>query len=345
MSLAPHTNITKYSDAPNIIYQKYLRVFDYQTLIKRIMRDHPNHKRTSYKDHAMTSQLDRLYIGEEMAKALHEHFVKRQPPGYPQKTKGRPVYLPRYEEVRAMELITDYILADDHVKGLSIGREPVEIAESNYDEYPPLGEGARDFLDTYIERNFIGWPYTIGEKRELKKLVPRVKRCEICDSYFIDQTKPRNAKRCGPSCTKEHERRRQRGIYNDNVHDLDDERRRKRQRERQQHEYPFYSPQEMDEISRRGEIVKAAEDFERGRIAKKMNPELDFGGRKAVKHKSLSEIESSGNWNKKQPKHDPHGIDRRKAYDIKWGTVATYRIEDMTDAKFVEASQIRRLFQ
>jgi hypothetical protein len=161
---------------------------DYHAHIKEIKRLFPNKKKSDYENYSSIDAIDRLLIAEATSEALREHFVDRQPPGYKHKEAGRPLFLPTADENNAMELIADYILADDHAQGLKVSRSPRPIPEDD-EVYPPLGEGARE----YIERLVVGVPVSIGEKR-------KIKTCEICESTFIDQSRAFNARVCGASC-------------------------------------------------------------------------------------------------------------------------------------------------
>jgi hypothetical protein len=174
-----------------------------------------------------------------------------------QRKKIARLKLERMEELEIsnsyfIELLADYILADDHLRGLSLMREATKTAKDN-EEYPPLGEGAREFH----QREWgAGDVLTIGERR-------RVKVCEICESPFIDNSRAKNAKVCGDTCRGRKEALRKRADYNESELGLFNETRLKRYRVRQDHEYPFYSPQEMYEMSVRSERVYSDDQLER----------------------------------------------------------------------------------
>lgn len=144
-----------------------------------------------------------------------------------------------YFTVRSLELMADYLLADDHVRGLRRKRDAVEEAGLD-DEYPPLGEGAREF---HIREWEVGAPITVGERR-------KVKTCEVCDSPFIGR---HNARVCGDTCRATKDRLRKREEYNEKALGIASEKRLKRDRLRQDLEYPFYSPLEIYELINRSE--------------------------------------------------------------------------------------------
>jgi hypothetical protein len=214
---------------------------DYHERIKTIYDNFPNGKKSDYEKHSEVDVSNRIVTVAETSRELHRHFTDRQPEGYRHTKPGRTVVFPTDAEYRATELLADYILADDHAKGLKIMRSPNEIAGSE-EMYPPLGEGARE----YLEREYIGIPLSIGERR-------KTKTCEICESHFVDKSRNFKAKVCGDSCRTIKEARRKRSEYNKETHGID-HKQLKRERERQDLEYGFYSPVEMSEFMRRGEL-------------------------------------------------------------------------------------------
>jgi hypothetical protein len=167
-----------------------------------------------------------------------------------------------------LELLADYILAEDHLRGLSLMREAKETPKDD-EEYPPIGEGAQEFH----QREWVaGDVITIGERR-------KVKVCEICQCKFIDQSRAFNARVCGQTCRDRKDALRKRAEYNQSELGLKNEKRLKRYRVRQDHEYPFYSPLEMYELSVRSEQVFCDDKLERKLYRKQQDaPECNIAG-------------------------------------------------------------------
>jgi hypothetical protein len=205
---------------------------------------------------------------KDSAELAYRYFIERQPAGYVSNvvkgTADRKVCLQTATEKRCLELIADYYLAEDHVRGLALTEKARKDPEDD-EVYPPLGEGARRVIDD---------GFILISKRD------RVRVCEICRSDFVDESPAKNAKVCGDSCRKwkgavEKQKKRNGG-----------DGRLKRDRERQDYEYPFYNPRELFEISTKGESLKAGSDTaadraklrqERG-VKKPTDKTMDFAG-------------------------------------------------------------------
>lgn len=208
-------------------------------------RDFPNKKRVNYRQHAQIPSEHRLRAAEDSAAHVMRYFIDRQPGGYRSSylndTKDRKLCLPTANERRCIELVTDYLLAEDHVRGLALTEKP-RIKEGEDEDYPPLGEGARRFLE------YTTFFYLTRQQAQ------RVRRCEVCDSDFLDESRAGNSLVCGEICRERKDALRQRKKRNDGDGRL------KRYRERQDYEYPFYNPRELFEISTRGESVNDGVD-------------------------------------------------------------------------------------
>ncbi|EGG35252.1 hypothetical protein [Paenibacillus sp. HGF5] len=215
----------------------------------------PNTKRKHYRLYAGTSQTDRTAIAADMADISDRYFRETQPDGYVTEYR-KPARRPKLRTLNAcqsLELLTDYLLAEDHSKGLSL-RDKAKIEAGEDEEYPPLGAGARAFLGYSYYLECIGEGLSEKERRRLKV-------CETCRCEFIDTSPAINALVCGDKCRLKKDAIRKRVERND-----DD--RLKRYRERQAQEYPFYSPVELYERTTRGESVRGdvIEAADRARI-------------------------------------------------------------------------------
>lgn len=200
---------------------------DYQELERAIRRHFPNKYLSQYRRHA--GETDRVAIAKGLAEELRfhvEHSGKR-PPGY----------------FDTIDALTDYILAEDHARGLKSARDASGKTRID-DEFPPLGYGAERYLTREIhDHRFTEWE------------VKRTKVCEGCFCKFIDCSEKKNRRVCSESCRMLKDARRKREEYNREVHGLSGEIRYKNDRQRQDLEYGFYSPEEMQELADRSEKV------------------------------------------------------------------------------------------
>lgn len=213
-----------------------------------------NTKREHYRRHAVHSQPVRNAVA---ATALHTteaygYFLERQAAAYSRhRSLGAnfrfhespgPVILPTAPQRNWVERLTDYVLAEDHAKGLAL-RTKIQIEAKVDEEYPPVGEGARRYMDDGYQR----WVFAESVP---EKIADRTKLCEVCRCDFADRSPNKGALVCGDECRGWKDKVRKRLERNDDPE-------LKRYRERQKHEYPFYSPVELTEIAMRGESVKA----------------------------------------------------------------------------------------
>ena len=301
---------------------------NYRELISEIKRYYPNHYRRHYKQHTADGSLwSRMNVAEGLAHEINEYFTERQKTYVNQPPS--PLQIPPRQSGQTIELLTDYVLANYHVRGLSIKRESdgkIRVDE----EYPPIGEGARE----YIDRCFVGVPINPEERRRLKK-------CEVCESLFIDRGRAKNAKACGQSCRKRKDALRNRVAYNKSELGLHNEKRLKRYRDRQDLEYPFYSPHEMYELSNRSEQV--ADDKKIDAAAYRQDEDFDevrFNGRRKPAYVGRDEL------SEKPFNYRPKGRPDTKESGREPGPVlirkkGEYTQEQLESEKFVEADKKR----
>ncbi|OLN23712.1 hypothetical protein BTO30_02955 [Domibacillus antri] len=219
----------------------------YEEMAKMIASSYPNKYPQHYELHsANKGLLERLDIADSLAKEMWEFFVALQKPGYKHTMPARKVMMPMPRVKSSVELLTDYILAEDHALGL-MRKDYADGKLEIDDEVPPLGEGARDFME-------------MGELTEDEE--KRVRVCEICQSNFIDRSRNKMAKVCGAQCGRFKNRLRNRSAYNEKVLGLEDETRRKGDRQRMDLEYGFYNPYEMWWLSNKSEGARSADNLE-----------------------------------------------------------------------------------
>jgi hypothetical protein len=306
---------------------------EYSQLVSEIKRYFPNHYRRHYKQYMADGSLwERVNIAEGLAHEINEYFVEMQTDGYKADELPRPLQLPPRAIGSTIELLTDYVLANYHLQGLTLRREANGQSQVNED-FPPLGEGARE----YLERCFIGLPINPDERR-------RTKTCEVCESPFIDNSRAKNAKVCGQICRTRKDALRQRERYNKSELGLRSEKRLKRYRERQELEYPFYSPQEMYELSNRSEQV--AEEKKIDAAAYRQDEEFDqvrFNGKRKPKYVGRDEFSEKpfnyrplGRPDKKKIAQEPGPVIVRKMSD--------FTAEQLEAEKFAEADKMKGLW-
>ncbi|WP_442603809.1 hypothetical protein [Paenibacillus sp. KN14-4R] len=235
----------------------------------------PNTKKEYYQENAKTSIDDRKRIVEEVVPLTYRYFDERQPDGYVKK-RPRALCFPTFNEYQALELLTDYIIADDLKAGLTLKDRFREEMDENCFEYPPLGSGARAYQE--LEMNFL-----------TPKLLANRKVCEVCRSYFIDTSRANNAKRCSKRCMRWAEMLRKRKSRND------EDSRRLRDRERQQYEYPFYSPYELEHINKFPEACYSEDSINRKVQQQKR------GGRKKPQDVTMDTANVSGHFKPYNP--------------------------------------------
>jgi len=302
----------------------------YKELVEGIKSSFPNQYPKHYVQNATENTLtERTQIAEGLALELYEHFVGIQPDGYKMDDKPRTVFLPRADINRSIDLMTDYILSDDFVRGLMVRREAIGQIKDD-EEYPRLGEGAR----YYMEWKPI-WDAILTDEEK----TTRIKVCEICESEFIDSSRRKNAKVCGQVCRKRKDALRNRGNYNENVKGLADEKRLKRDHERQDFEYPFYSPYEMYSLSNRSEQAYGDEKVERALYKRdERYDSIRTNGRRKPMYVGRDEF------SERPFDYRPRG--RESKLEPKFGPVITRKLSDITseeleNEKFIEADKMR----
>ncbi|MEK4115608.1 hypothetical protein NST44_05320 [Paenibacillus sp. FSL W8-0919] len=221
-------------------FDEHFRSLHSTELLAAIRASLPNTRKRYYEENAKISLPHRIRAVLDILPLAYGHT-----------TNGKP----SQSEIHAVELLTDFLLADDLADGYLLRDRFREETDEHSLEYPPLGGAARAYQE--IEMNLL-----------TPALLERRKVCESCRSYFIDTSPARNAKRCGPRCSRWSDMLRIRRLRNDG----DD--RRIRDRERQQHEYPFYSPYELYHVNRFPERCYTDDSIDRKARAKSR------GGRK-----------------------------------------------------------------
>jgi len=203
-----------------------------------------NATRTAYRRHVLTSLPTRLDVTIAMIPFIFGYFIDNQPDGYVSSFGGaaRAPVMPTFNTLRWLEKLADYILAEDHEKGLSL-RDRAKLAADKDEETPQMGSCARQYQERLFYLECIGGHLTEHEQR-------RVKTCEVCGCEFVDRSRAGNAKVCRYPCLETYgaiKKRRQRNSGDGRL---------LRYRLRQDLEYPFYSPAELREISERGETIR-----------------------------------------------------------------------------------------
>lgn len=193
-----------------------------------------NTKRSYYGKYAAHPLSTRLKVVSHMIVPVYGYFYERQ-------SNGCLPWLPTFTEIRWLDRLADYILAEDHKRGLSL-RTRAHIQADEDEDYAPIGNCALKYADYMYYLSCVDGALTPEETR-------RLKTCEVCGCEFIDRSRSVNAKTCRYPCNKRKDAVRKRKERNGDV-------RLRRYRERQDLEYPFYSPVELREISERGETVR-----------------------------------------------------------------------------------------
>ncbi|WP_235615828.1 hypothetical protein [Brevibacillus reuszeri] len=209
-----------------------------------------------------------------------------------------------------LDYMADYILAEDHVHGLKQTRVPDKYA---VEDRPHIGSGAADFV---FLRYYGHLP--IGRRNR-----HRIKRCEVCEWFFLDRSRNNGAKICGDECLAYKDKIRQRvGRTGDT--------RTKKDQARHTLEYPFYSPVELREIpfysetptkdSRMGRNeTRDAGDYAKENV-EDMNKRFR-NGRRAPNWVPESEYECN--------RYNPRGWQKWREVEEP-GEIVTYNIQDVS---------------
>lgn len=107
----------------------------------------PNQYGKHYEANASAPLESRLVAADRYIDLTYGDFIQRQPDGYKNRpgTPVREPYFPLQLEYEWLERIADYILADDHAKGLMIIRDPVDTPRKQ-DVWIEPGEGATEYI-------------------------------------------------------------------------------------------------------------------------------------------------------------------------------------------------------
>lgn len=268
-------------------------------------RGFPNHKRAHYRKHAETPLASRIGLvrqitddlaGEEWAQLEHVKAEDRwervaDKPLLAVSTSAHTLIDGRPSVPALLDHLADYILAEDHARGLKQTRVPDEYAA---EERPYIGSGAADFV---VLRHY-------GHLRIGPRNRRRVKRCEGCEWFFLDRSRNNMGKTCSDECARYRDKIRKR------IQRTGDPRTR-RDQERHMLEYPFYSPVELREIPHYSETPTKDSKMERGKR----------NGRRTLKWVPESEYEGK--------RHRPRARGKwREAEEP--GKIVTYNVRDVT---------------
>lgn len=222
-----------------------------------------------------------------------------------------------------LEKLANFLLAEDFEQGVMLTDRPREKGTEKTD-YVPLGEGARKFRR--LEDGLT--PFTDEQ-------LQRVKKCEVCEGSFIDESRAGNARVCGESCRKVKDSVRKRREYNRAEHNIECEGRYMRDWRRQQLDYTFYSPFELNHIGDYNELK--SDEIED--IVSEVNSEFAMNGKRKPRFNSMSELEGSKDYKESSDYVTRFG---KKPADIRWGIVTSYSISELrtsADNSFADASE------
>lgn len=275
-----------------------------------------------------------MNISEGLAHEINEHFVGLQRDGYKASEQPRPVMLPPNKNGLAVELLTDYVLSNYHLQGVTLRRDSVSGQLKDDEEFPPLGSGAKE----YHQREWVaGVPISIAERR-LTKI------CEGCYAPFIDTSRNKLAKVCSDECRKRKDAMRKRAEYNASELGLYAEKRLKRYRDRQQLEYPFLSPLEMRDSGQRSEFTK--EDKVIDNVAYKFDEEFDgirFEGKRKPGYIGRDEFDKKP-FNYRPKGRNPKGKEEKPG-PVLVRNLSEISQEELDAEKFVEADKMRGVWR
>ena len=276
----------------------------------------PNWTRANYRTYAKQPLDQRLQVSGTMAELYDAHYYDNHVGG-----DGR---LRTEIDKQRLERLADYILAEDHVKGLSIMRDPYDMPRDR-DLIVPPGSGARDYMRKhnvriYCEADAEGAVEKFGGKL-----------CRGCRHPFEGRATKLD---CGPSCRRLYqtlwERKKRYGTI-----ELEGE------RNRMQLEYGFYSPEELINIQKRSELPKgSARQLAKMDNAKKRKEK--HGRRTTVQLIDKKGTEGAGyldgvyGWTSKRNKY------KGNTHSVWWGPVVTYNLRDQSlTESFVDCQQPR----
>ncbi|KOY12600.1 hypothetical protein [Paenibacillus xylanivorans] len=276
----------------------------------------PNWTRTNYRTYAKQPFAQRLQIAETMAELYDEYYYDNHLGG-----DGR---FRTQLEYQRLERLADYILAEDHAKGLSIMRDPYDMPRDR-DLIVPPGSGAREFMRKHSIRIYC--------EADAKGAVEKFggKLCQACQHPFEGRGNQLN---CGPTCRRLYktlwERKKRYGTI-----EFEGE------RNRMQLEYGFYSPQEMENLQERSEQSYGASK-KLANMADAKRRKESHGRKNTVQLIDKKGTEGAGyldgvyGWTSDRNQY------KGTHHDIWWGEMVTYNMyEQPLTEKFVDCRKPR----
>lgn len=271
--------------------------------MSRACEMYPNRTSAAYRRHAEHSQEDRIRWADTAAHTALEYYHSIH--------TGDDGLLPTQEALDRLERISDFVLAEDHVKGLSILRDPYDRPR-NEDISAFPGEGAA----AYMRENGLD----IACLADAEEAVGgNVKVCRTCGYPFEDRSRRKNKLDCGPSCRTRYKTLWMR-VERFGTDELEGE------RNRMALEYPFYNPQEMHSLEKRSERSYGDSDKVSRMTAAKKRKEAH--GRRIT---AVLKDERGSTENKYlDGRYDWVSTQRewRRESTIWWGEMVTYNIAD-----------------
>lgn len=191
---------------------------------------YPNRKAEDYRRNAVHPQEVRFRVANTAAHTALEyyHSVHRAYDGL----------FPTEESLEMLERISDFALAEDHVKGLSILRDPYDKPRDEDIGLPPGPDAAAYMKEKGLD---------IACLADAEAVVSgNVKVCQTCGHPFEDRSRAKNKLCCGKACRRRYKTLWER-VKRYGTEELEGERRRMTL------EYPFYNPQEIRSLEKRSE--------------------------------------------------------------------------------------------
>ncbi|MCC0566545.1 hypothetical protein [Brevibacillus borstelensis] len=302
------------------------QAIQYEGLAAIARRGFPNHKRAHYRTYAETPLTSRIglvrmitdeVVSEKWSQLEHvkaeDRWERVTDKPLLAVTTSAPTLIDGRPSVPALlDHLADYILAEDHERGLKQMRVPDEYA---VEDRPYIGSGAAEFV---LLRYYGHLPINRRNRH-------RIKRCEVCEWFFLDRSRNNGSKICGDKCLAYKDKIRQR------IRRTGDPR-VKRDQERHTLGYPFYSPVELREISYYSEMPEQenlstnAESRYAPDYAKECSDDMN----RKLRHGRV------------KPKWEPESENDRKFYNprgnvLRWGReweepgeIVTYNVRDVS---------------
>ncbi|OIB03497.1 hypothetical protein AK95_07750 [Paenibacillus sp. LC231] len=279
---------------------------------------YPNGKTADYKRHVRIPISLRIQVADKQKDAARAYYNGTHIGG-----DGK---FPTLTECSRLERLADYILADDHLLGLTILRDPYDMPRDE-DVHIPPGEGAITFMN---ERGI-----RIYCEADAEALADgdRIKVCRTCRYAFKDKSRGKTKVDCSDECRSVYQKMWQR-VKRYGTTDLEGERRRMKL------EYPFYSPKEMESLQERSESAHGNSDkVSQMEAAKKRKDKhgtrhvvqlIDKRGTEGNKY-----LDGTYGW------HSDRNNWKGRDCPIWWGPVVSYNLADQPlTERFVESRQI-----